>query len=747
MNNINNFSNQSSRRELPTNSLKDYLLLFRRNFLTIFLFTFIAIIGASIYAYTAPDIYIANALLKVSKPKGSILDNQDFGVSDFQSNRYISNEILVMGNITIREQVAREIIDSFKVINQPDDFDMLLTEPSENNKKRELRHSQSIAGLLSKNVSITQKQGLDFIEILCESTSPREAALMTNTYASAYRKFNLIDNRQQVTSVKNFLYQQRQEKISDLASAEEEVRGYKLQKGAVKLDQQASTLIDKLTEFESKRNALKIEMSIFEDQLKNYKKELDRIDPSISEYFASMSSEPYIERIRDEIARIQAQKTIALANNKELRNNIPVIEKYDSQIEALTEELNSKYDEFKSVIYTSSPAEIKQLTNKIFETEVKYQSQKASFVQLNLVIKGYEGEFNQMPRRTLELARLEREKMSYEKLYLLIENKYQQALIDEQSISGNVLIMNKARIPRAPAKPNRMFIILASLMGGLFMGFSFVYVKNYFDRAVKNPEDLEEIGHNVLSWIPKVTTLGKKSTKSELIVTDNNFDISSEAFKTLRTRIQFSKLSKTTKMILITSSAPAEGKSFIAANMAASFALANKRTVLVDCDLRKPRVHKLFKSREGNGLTNYFFGKCSLEDIFKKTAVRNLEYIAAGTIPPNPSEIIGSTQMKSFLMDLREEYDYVIIDSPPILAVSDSEILSRVADASILVTKADATEIEWINKSVDLLENENNSFIGIIFNQYNYKKGNSSYYKYNSGYYTENSTTKSKKRK
>lgn len=735
------FNNSKNSKELPQNTLRDYFILIRNNIIAILLITSVIISGATYYAITEDDVYVAKTTLKINKPKGSVLENVGMtGEFDaFRSNRFIANEIVVMNNITIQEQVAREIIDSFKVINRPSDFKMIYQNP-ENPKKNDykLKSYRGITGILNENVEIMQKEGLDFIEIYAESSSPREAALIANSYANAYRKFNLLDNRQQVTNVKNFLYQERENRLKDLVASEDQVKSYKLKQGAVKLDKQASSIIDQITEFESRKNAIKIELSILKEQLNELNAELKRKDPSMAQYLMNKSAEPYLERIQDEIARIQAQKTIALANNSSPQNAAGLSAKYDNQIKALKEELNKKLNEFTNITYSSSPDEIKKLTAEIFNTRVKYQSNKASFDQLNAVINDYESKFNALPSRTLELARLERERMSDEKLYTLIEEKYQEALINEQSITGNVLIMNNARIPSSPVKPRRAIIISAAALFGIFLGFVFVYVRNYFDRSIKSPDDLIDNGYNVLTWIPKIKAIEKGSKKGntdEIIVHKTERDFSGESFKTLRNRISISKLSRNLQTLLVTSSVPGEGKTFIASNLAVSFALSNKRTLILDCDLRKPRIHKAFKIKNRPGMVDYFFGKADYESIFQKTSLKNITILSAGAIPPNPSEIINSNQFKTFLLRLREEFDYIIIDSPPVMAVSDSEILSQLVDASILVANSGETEIDWVDRTTSLLDN--NTFIGIVVNRFNYKHSYNTYYKHY-GYYQDN---------
>ena len=251
---------------------------------------------------------------------------------------------------------------------------------------------------------------------------------------------------------------------------------------------------------------------------------------------------------------------------------------------------------------------------------------------------------------------------------------------------------------------------------------------------------------NVLAWIPKISdeeAIGLKNP--ELIVAQKPDSIPSEAFRTIRTRLQFSHISKGAKVILITSSAPGEGKTTISTNLAASFAQANKRSVIVDCDLRKPRLYSLFSDNDSNGFLDYLFGRIQYDKIIKKSEVRNLDFITAGSIPPNPSEILGSPVMKSFLEKLKNDYEIIIIDSPPIMAVSDAEILARFVDVCLLVVSANTSEVDWLKESVDLLKQEHVNFGGVLLNNFNYKSGYHSYYKYYDNYSDKYKNTTPKK--
>jgi len=721
--------------EEETHSLKDYINIFRQHQIAIMVISLVVLILAISYAATSTDIYKANTILKISEPQGSILDASflpEFGGGN-KADRFIANEIETIKNITITEQVATVMMDSFIAKNNNEIFSLLVNQDYFDGGSNALKNFDDILTILDSRVSIEQKRGLDFIEISVESPSPYEASLIANTYAKVYQEFNLLDNRKQVSRVKDFLFSQRNEKLNELIHSEDELKNYQLQGGVIELGEQARALIETITDLESKINSTSVELSIAKENLTHFKEELNRKDPTISNYLENKSAEPYLLRLQEQIAEIQTQKDIALSNSKTRgMKNPQLIENYNNKLSDLKSRLNKSVNEYQASILASSPEEIKFLTQQIFEEQVKYQALEASFKKLQGFLIGYERRFDSLPERTIDLARLEREKMAYEKLYLLLEEKYQEALINEQSTTGSVLVLNYARLPKEPAKPNRKLIVLIGLVLGLGLAFGYALVINYFDKRVKSPEDIEDKNINLLGWVPKVGTIstnGKKGT--EFIIANKSDSVASEAFKAIRTRIRYSMVEGEAKTILITSAAPGEGKSTITVNLAGSFALANKRTVIIDCDLRKPRVHNIFNEKRFPGFTDYFIGRASFDEIERKTDVENLSLITAGTIPPNPSEILDSRGMKSFFKKLANEFDIVIVDSPPVLTVTDAEILSRLVDETILVVSANTTDSDLMNKAVALLKHgEDSSFVGALLNKFEVQNSYGSYYKY-----------------
>lgn len=736
-----------NRRKLNTNSaansnsIADYIALIRSNITTILIISSIIFLSSVVYSVLAEDVYTASTVLKINKSQGNILDDPfsgEFGNSG--SDKFIANEIETILNVTIREQVASVIIDSFKTKGQVEDVSLILSDNQNffNNEEPQIRTRESIAGVLLRNVEISQRNGLDFMEITVESPSPKEAAQIANIYANVYKEFNLLESRKQLTQIKEFLTIQKEEKFEELMVAEENIKVYQAQGGGIELNSQAKAMIGTLTQFESQRNATRIELAMEKKKIEQYKAELANKDPSLTKYFDLQSQQPSIEMLQKEIATIETQKSIALAGRGDRSQKEFLVKEYDARLGELKKQLKQDIASYQSKVYAASPAEVKALSAQIFESEVKMQSLQAQNSQLAQVLEEYESEFEALPAKSLEIARLERSRLSLEKLYLVLEDKYQEALLNEQSTPGNVLILNAARVPGSPSEPNRMKIVLVGLLAGIFIAISFVYVKNFLDKTVKTPEDIENNNLHVLASIPKFERkVGTNLSDSEIFMSSANELAASEAYRALRTRIQFSKLTDGSKSILITSSAPQEGKTTVAVNLAAGFAQTNKKVIILDCDLRIPRIHSVFKGKSSPGFTNFLFGQAAYEDIVRKSNdIENLFYIAAGTIPSNPSEILGSKQLEDFLKKLKAEYDLVIVDSPPVMTITDAEILSHIVDISLLVVFANKTEVDWMTESSELLQRgEDNSFVGVILNNFDYNSGYRSYHKYNTSKY------------
>lgn len=230
-----------------------------------------------------------------------------------------------------------------------------------------------------------------------------------------------------------------------------------------------------------------------------------------------------------------------------------------------------------------------------------------------------------------------------------------------------------------------------------------------------------------------------------LIVEKDPKSFVTEAFKTLRTNIQFSSIDDNIKTILVTSSSPSEGKSTTSANLALTFAQGGKKVLVMDCDLRKPTVHKKFRVSNKIGLSNFMVGEATLDNCIIKHS-ENMDILTSGNIPPNPAEILSSKKMKEFLKDMRNTYDVVLIDSPPVLAVTDAQVISTMVDGVILVVASGQCEKEACIKAKDLLTKVKANVIGAVISKMPTDKRKGYNYGYYYYYYGEEDKSNKKKK-
>ncbi len=720
-------------------TVKDYILLLRTNLKPFIIITCSIFILAIIYALHSKNIYSSSVTLKISLPQQNVLeDNYRNSGNTNDIDRFISNEVEIINNYDTKERVAKALIDSFNVAKDKSQFKMI---GYMDDSSSEFNHL-SVEDLANSLYDLTwaeQLDGEDMIEIYAYSTSPVEAALIANTYANQYYKLNLEINRKQLSTVKDFLEKQASEKLEELNLAEDSLKNFKQKGGIVKLDQQSTELISQLASLDAQRDAAKIDLMSSSEMLQQYKGQLKDQNPKLAEYLDSQTSQAYIDVLQKQIADLQMNKDLALA----IKNpNIDVTEKintFDIKINELKKKLNAKFDDIKTSLYAGSPEQAKALTKSLIDEEMKNQALNIKLQELQNLIQSYENKLDALPGASVKLARYERKSESLEQLYSLVEKRYQESALNELSQPGNVVMIGKGRIPNEPSKPNRKLIALVGLIIGFVSSFGFILIKDYFNDSIKTPSDIQNENINVLAWIPLIEKNGKKEGESEeLVILEKPDSAPSEAFRAIKARIQFSKVdSGSPKTILITSPAEKEGKTLVSVNLAISYAKSNRKTLLIDCDLRRPRVHTVLNSNKKPGLVDYLFKKASLDDIIKNSLIHNFSYIPAGTFPFYPAEILESNTMKNFLDEMRNMFDIIILDSAPIVAVVDSEILSKIVDASILVVSSENTKVGLMLDAVKLIKNENSTFLGTVLNNFNYKKGYGYYHKYYYNYQSE----------
>jgi len=301
---------------------------------------------------------------------------------------------------------------------------------------------------------------------------------------------------------------------------------------------------------------------------------------------------------------------------------------------------------------------------------------------------------------------------------------------------ANIRVLSEAEVPGRPTGPNRLKIILIAVLGALGAAMGFIRLLDKWDDRINNDDDVEKyLGIPFLGSILKIRNLKDEIVRG-VYVAHHPLSEAAEMFKQMRVSINFSLPSGKGKSIVVTSTNPQEGKSFIAANLAISNALDEKKVIVVDADIRRPKIHTVFQKQNTNGLSNYLTTDIDLDEVIQKTDVENLDIISSGPSSPNPPEILGSDRMKGLIQALEKRYSFIVYDTPPSCLISDTLVLGNIIPATIYVVQAHKYPRKTIAKSIKHLLAKGVKITGVALNNLDVVKAGGYYYDYkgNKGY-------------
>lgn len=388
---------------------------------------------------------------------------------------------------------------------------------------------------------------------------------------------------------------------------------------------------------------------------------------------------------------------------------------------------------------TFREAEISQLYTKEHPT-YKALMEKRHILQeektkLNKRVSG-------MPATQQEVLRLSRDVESGRAVYLQLLNRQQELNIAKSSAIGNVRIIDNAVTETKPVKPKKILVVAIGLIFGLFVSVGLVLLRVFLRRGIESPEQLEDIGINVYASVPVSEWLAKNNRKSSklrknqsdtLLALENPADLAVEAIRSLRTSLHFAMMEAKNNVLMISGASPNAGKTFISSNLAATIALTGKKVLFIDADLRKGYVHKMLGRKQGQGLSEVLSGQVAVEKVIEHVDDAAFDYIGRGLIPPNPAELLMHPRFEALLKWGSQNYDLVVIDTPPILAVTDAAIIGRYAGTSLMVARFEVNTVKEIEVSMKRFEQSGVVVKGCILN--GVVKKASSYYGYGYNHY------------
>ncbi|MEB4674603.1 tyrosine-protein kinase Wzc [Enterobacteriaceae bacterium G50] len=332
-----------------------------------------------------------------------------------------------------------------------------------------------------------------------------------------------------------------------------------------------------------------------------------------------------------------------------------------------------------------------------------------------------------MPKTQQEIVRLTRDVESGQQVYMQLLNKQQELKITEASTVGDVRIVDPAIAQPGVVKPKKALIILGSLILGLMLSIVGVLLRSLFNRGIESPLVLEEHGINVYASIPlsewqkardsvKTVKGVKRYKQSQLLAVGNPTDLAIEAVRSLRTSLHFAMMQAGNKVLMMTGVSPSIGKTFVCANLAAVISQTGKRVLMIDCDMRKGYTHELLGTSNENGLSDVLVGKADIASCAKPTSINNFDLVPRGQVPPNPSELLMSERFSELLAWASAHYDLILIDTPPILAVTDAAIVGRHAGTTLMVARYAVNTLKEVETSLSRFEQNGIEVKGVILN-------------------------------
>ena len=742
---------------------------------TILLVMVIVVAATALFTFLSRPVYEAASMVKVdADPTPGALPLLDLAGSG-PSTR-ITNKLETLKAQSTAQAVAQVLLDP-----KSKDTSIIRYAPEiKAEAERRIEGAKdtliAVALFLMKTTDFMPVKESDIIRITVRSGAAEEAATIANAYARVSVARNLSESRSKSHALREFLQTQVEEKHAQLDTTEQAMQAYMRNSGIASLDAEAATVVNQLAQLEATRDGLQVDISSHQKSLASLKQALAAQEPTVEKSIGE-SNDAYIRLLQEQLAKLEVQRDVTVSQNPGLSGEkvyTDQLREIDNQIASLRKNLEARTKNYMNSLIAGDRSNevqgglagfLSQVKQKIIEQQIDLDGLIARKQGLNEVLAGYEKQFTKIPKKSIELAKLQRARLSSEKLYLLMEEKFNEAAITETSELGDMNIMDPAAVPIKPVSPRVGINLAVGSLLGLLLGLGFVRVRSRIDDRISSLEDLKKAKYPWFATVREITPDPRRSGTNEgdtapgrepmephLVSFHNPLSPVSEEYRQLRVSMQFRERDRHLRTLLVTSPSPQEGKSTTVSNLAIAFARAESRVLLVDADLRKPTVHTLFGLRNELGLADILTGQAVAGEAIQDSVVQGLQILCSGTIPPNPAEILGGHRAEEFLDYVKASYDIILFDAPPLLAVTDAGILSRLIDDVLLVVRAGRSRLSSLEHASEILRSVGKTACGVVLNGLDMRKVYVSgylrarYERYGSAYgYTANESGKSRR--
>tara|TARA_B110000438_G_scaffold298052_1_gene345511 strand:- start:8537 stop:10846 length:2310 start_codon:yes stop_codon:yes gene_type:complete len=754
--NLNNFTSEMS--------LADYITILRIHLFKIICIVVLGFVLAIYFTFTTHPVFESTSSVIVKdKPGTGMVMN--FGAS---VKNKMTNEIQLIKSRKVAKEVVRRLWNSpdrntlsifgtrkyypkgerlrriIKELMTLGLYDPLLDIPFNYESDYSDEIGNKFSSNIIRNTKVLNSDGTDVIKITFQSVFSEEARKIADMIAFVYKDMEKVIGNENAKMTVEFIEDLVHKQEKSLIIAEEILKNFKIENNIYNFDGDASLITNQVSTIESEIYNSLSEVNIAKEKILFFESKLSNDEKSLALKISSDINAQMIV-LRGEITQLESQ---LIQNNMMYGKGHLLAVELKEKLRSLKSQLDKNVDILISQgVTVSDPLAERQeiiisllsLESEIFGLELKVEEAK----KLREI---YNDKLLKLPDKQLEFARFGRDVNVLTQNYSLLRQKLEEAKIKLVSQTGKVQLLDAARKSSKPLTPNHRSDILQGIIISVFLSFGIIFLLEFFDNSIRTMGDIENLGLTVLGVIPAISgDLDKKysflklrknnrpnkALKRRLITREDPRSPISEAYRSLRTSMLYTDIDEETKSILVSSAGPGEGKTTTVANMAITYANLGKKTLLIDTDLRRPVVHKVFDLNKEPGITNYLAGATDdFESLIKPTEIDNLSAVTSGIIPPNPSELLGSKRMTQLVKNLEKKWDIILFDSPPLVAVTDATMVSKEIDKIIIVVKVNQTDKRAFKHTIQSLRNINAPLGGVVLNAVTHKSSYGYYYYY-----------------
>jgi len=688
-------------REAEEVHLKDYLhVIMRRKWIVITMLVAV-VTTVTIGTFMMKPKYRATATLKIEKENPNILAFKDVMGLERAEEDYYQTQYKILKS----RNLAKRVIRSLK-LNTHQEFapapkgaeaahgDTLL---ERNDPLKDESIHPGLIDTFLKRIDVEPVQKSRLVNVSFTAFDPELSAMVANKIGESFIGLNIESKFEATYQARTWLEKQLEVMKAKVEHAEEKLNEYAAQHGIVFLQK----------DMDGKSS----------DSENIITKKLSELSTELTEATA--------DRI-DKEALYREMRTGNPETSSVVINNL-LVSSLNKDIAALESEYNQnlkiyKPDYPKMVMLKENIDQLKKKsaveTRKVtLSVKKDYEVALTREKKLSAAFDAMKKEALDLNQRSIQYQILKREADTNKELYNGLLQRLKETGVSSSLTASNIQVLDKAEVPRTPYKPNKRLNIVLSLIVGLFGGIGLAFFTEYLDKTVKTPKDIrDKICLTPLGFVPHHDS-NKELMPVEYVTHMDGRSPIAEAYRSIRTLLLLSTGSKPPRIMMITSTGREEGKTTTAVNTAIMLTKSNARVALVDADMRKPKIHKIFNLDNTAGLSTYLSGDAALDNgLIQSAPVPNLNIITSGPTPANPAELLSSDRFRQFISDLKLLYHFVIIDTPPVLSVSDPLIASTHAEGVILVVKSGKTGQEAVQEARTLLQNVNANIIGVVLN-------------------------------